>query len=75
MNYRSLAPDLHSDSVLQALGEGPMYDHSIVDLSRNAHTIPHTLRTVIATLPHWIYMAAGFFVGLMTGVVPVRREH
>ena len=74
MNYRSLPPDLHSDSVLQALGEGPMYDHSIVDLSRNTQTKSHILRRVIATLAHWIYMAAGFFVGLMTGAVPVRRE-
>jgi hypothetical protein len=65
MNYRLLPPNLHSDTALQASGEGQLYDYSIVDLSTTTQINAYILQKVIATIPHWIYMAAGCCVGLM----------
>lgn len=47
-----------------------LYDHSIVGLGRNTQTQWYKLRTVIATLPHWIYVAAGLFLGLAVSYIP-----
>ncbi len=47
-----------------------LYDRGIVGLSRNTQTKWFQLRTAIATIPHWIYVSAGFLLGLVVSYIP-----